>query len=54
MIKSQPKNLTASIQARLKNISKAEGKSFDLILLLYFQERFLYKITTTPRHKQPA
>ena len=44
----EPKNLTASIQSRLKNISRQEKKSFDLILLLYFQERFLYRLSISP------
>lgn len=34
------KNISASVRERLKNIAKQSGKTFDLILLLYFQERF--------------
>lgn len=36
------KNIPASVSERLKNIAKQSGKTFDLILLLYFQERLLY------------
>lgn len=43
----EPKNIVASVQARLKNIARQEGQSFDLILLLYFQERFLYRLSVS-------
>ncbi|WP_017756034.1 nucleotidyl transferase AbiEii/AbiGii toxin family protein [Calidifontibacillus oryziterrae] len=39
------KNIPASVAERLKNVSKQSGKSFDLLLLLYFQERFLYRLS---------
>jgi predicted nucleotidyltransferase component of viral defense system len=38
------KNLTASIQAKLKQIANSEKKSYQLILTRYFQERLLYRI----------
>jgi len=38
-------NQTASIKARLKNIADAEHKPFDFILMLYFVERFLYRLS---------
>jgi predicted nucleotidyltransferase component of viral defense system len=41
----EPKNIPASVQGRLKNIAIQEKKSFDLILLLYLQERFLYRLS---------
>lgn len=39
------KNISASVAERLKNVSKQNGKAFDLLLLLYFQERFLYRLS---------
>jgi len=39
------KNIPASVGERLKNIAKQSGKTFDLILLLYFQERLLYRLS---------
>ncbi|MED0656314.1 nucleotidyl transferase AbiEii/AbiGii toxin family protein [Anoxybacillus ayderensis] len=39
------KNIPASVSERLKNIAKQSGKTFDLILLLYFQERLLYRLS---------
>lgn len=38
------KNIPASISERLKNIAKQSGKTFDFILLLYFQEREMVKM----------
>ncbi len=43
-MKREIKNITASIRAKLANISKAQGIDFDALLLRYFQERFLYRI----------
>lgn len=43
----EPKNIPASIQGRLRNIALQEKKSFDLILLLYLQERFLYRLSVS-------
>lgn len=45
MTRKEPKNLPLSILARLKNVAREEGKAFDLILLLYFQERLLYRLS---------
>jgi predicted nucleotidyltransferase component of viral defense system len=39
------KNIEASVKARLKNIAKDENINFNQILLLYFQERLLYRIS---------
>lgn len=38
------KNLTASIQAKLKELAASEKKSYQLILTRYFQERLLYRL----------
>lgn len=39
------KNYVASVQARLKNIARAEQKNFQLLLIRYFQERALYRLS---------
>jgi predicted nucleotidyltransferase component of viral defense system len=39
------KDISASVRAKLSNVAKAENKSFDSILLLYMQERLLYRIS---------
>lgn len=39
------KNKVASISQRLKNIAKDEDRSFNVILLLYMQERLLYRLS---------
>ncbi len=39
------KNMAASVRARLKNIAKEENINFNQILLLYFQERLLYRMS---------
>jgi len=39
------KNNVASIRARLKNIADKERKPFDFILMLYFVERLLFRLS---------
>lgn len=39
------KNMAASVRARLYNIAKKEKINFDLVLLLFMQERFLYRLS---------
>jgi predicted nucleotidyltransferase component of viral defense system len=46
-MKREIKNKPASIRARLMNIARAEGIDFDALLLRYFQERFLYRLTVS-------
>src|SRR6056297_8880 len=41
------KNIIASIRDRLYNLSKSENINFDPILLIYFQERLLYRLSKT-------
>ena len=46
MKKSKPiTDIAASIRARLFNIAKEAGRNFDAVLLQYFQERFLYRLS---------
>jgi predicted nucleotidyltransferase component of viral defense system len=42
------RNLTASIQTKLKQVAAAEQKSYQLILTRFFQERLLYRIFISP------
>ncbi len=46
-----PKNIPASIIARLHNRSRALGLSFDYLLRRYAAERFLYRISRTALSK---
>ena len=39
------RNNAASIKARLKNIADKEHKQFDFILMLYFVERLLFRLS---------
>ena len=41
----QVKNTAASVRARLVIVAKKEKRSFDSILLLYMQERILYRLS---------
>jgi predicted nucleotidyltransferase component of viral defense system len=42
------RNLTASIQTKLKQVAAEEKKSYQLILTRFFQERLLYRIFISP------
>lgn len=44
-------NLLQSIQDKLRNVAKASGKDFQLILTRYFQERLLFRLSQT-RHRE--
>lgn len=39
------KNAIASVSAKLQNLARKEGLSFQLILIRYFQERLLYRLS---------
>lgn len=43
--KKQIKNISASVRARLLNIARQNNFKFDSLLLQYFQERFLYRLS---------
>jgi predicted nucleotidyltransferase component of viral defense system len=42
-----PKNITASIHARLANEARKEGKPFSEVFQYYGMERFLYRLSQT-------
>ena len=50
-MKKRIKNIGASVRAKLFNIAKNQGISFNRILLLYIQERFLYRLSKS-RYKK--
>ncbi len=52
MAKEQAKNIAASVRARLLNVAKKSGRDFDAVLLQYFQERFLYRLSISPYRQQ--
>ena len=41
-------NIAASKRAKLANMAREQGRSLELILLLYMEERFLYRISRSP------
>ena len=45
MAEKKIKDIPESVRGRLKNIAKRMNRDFDALLLQYFQERFLYRIS---------
>ena len=43
-------NIAASVRSRLYNLAKSQGVDFNRILLLYVQERILYRISLSRYH----
>ena len=41
-------NIAASKRAKLENIARSQGRSLELLLLLYMEERLLYRISQSP------
>jgi predicted nucleotidyltransferase component of viral defense system len=44
----QPRDIGASIRARLLTLAREKGQVFDLLLTRYATERLLYRLSTTP------
>lgn len=44
MIK-KTKDIAASVRVKLRNLAKSSHRDFDAVLLQYFQERFLYRVS---------
>ncbi len=44
----QPRDIGASVRARLLNLAREKGHAFDLLLTRYAAERLLYRLSTTP------
>ncbi|GAB4323838.1 MAG: hypothetical protein Kow0074_16430 [Candidatus Zixiibacteriota bacterium] len=47
-----PKNLTASVRARLLNVAYKRAEDYELVLRRYALERFLYRLSQSPYVKQ--
>lgn len=43
-----PKNMAASIKARLLNMSREQGRAFDLLLVRFALERLLFRLSISP------
>ncbi len=52
MSTESPKNIIASVEARLKNISMQHGWNYDHMLTRYATERFLYRLSISPYRDQ--
>ena len=44
----QPRDIGASVRARLLTLAREKGQVFDLLLTRYATERLLYRLSTTP------
>ncbi|MGE5350593.1 MAG: nucleotidyl transferase AbiEii/AbiGii toxin family protein [Acidobacteriota bacterium] len=47
-MKKDVKNIAASVRNKLINVAVKEQKDYNAILRLYFQERFLYRLSISP------
>lgn len=47
MSKDRPKNMSASVRARLTDLARKQGEDFQLVLTRYAIERLLYRLTRT-------
>jgi len=47
-MRQKPNNSTASVRARLRNIARESKRDFNAVLLQYFQERLLYRLSISP------
>ena len=45
---SAPKNIAASVKARLQNVAGKRGEDFNLLLLRYGIERLLFRLSLSP------
>ena len=45
MTKHQPKNVSASVKARLINLARERDDDFSLLLIQYGMERLLYRLS---------
>jgi hypothetical protein len=48
MTKGKPKDIAASVRARLQNMAKDTGRPFQELLQYYAMERLLYRLTKSP------
>lgn len=43
----QPRNIAASVRARLLNLARMEGQAFDVVLVAFGLERFIYRLSVS-------
>ena len=43
----QPRNVAASVSQRLLNLARAEGQAFDVVLVAFGLERFIYRLSVS-------
>lgn len=43
-----PKNMAASVKARLLTMSREQGRAFDLLLVRFALERLLFRLSLSP------
>jgi predicted nucleotidyltransferase component of viral defense system len=48
MSKEKPRNVSASVRARLTEFARKRGEEFQLVLTRYAIERFLYRLSVSP------
>jgi predicted nucleotidyltransferase component of viral defense system len=48
MSKDKPRNLAASVRARLSELARKQGEDFQLVLTRYVIERFLFRLASSP------
>jgi predicted nucleotidyltransferase component of viral defense system len=46
--KDKPRNVPASVRARLADVARTRGEEFQLVLTRYAIERFLYRLSVSP------
>ena len=44
---NSPKNMAASVRARLRNIARAQNRNSEELLTMYMLERLLYRLSMT-------
>ena len=52
MVKEPSPNIAVSVRARLMNVARKNNRDFYAVLLQYFQERFLFRLSISPYREQ--
>ncbi len=52
MAKAHSQNIADSVRACLMNVARKNNRDFDAVLLQYFQERFLFRLSISPYRAQ--
>ena len=43
----KPKNIAASVRQQLLNLARTEGQAFDVVLVAFGLERFIYRLSVS-------